>query len=111
MAWDNKGDRTPATQGSCPLPVLVGVRERQPVPGAPRERPERVVVVVQGHADLLQVVAALGAGRRVADLLHRRQEEADQHLGLQTGRPRSESACPCGTGYQRQVASRTRAGT
>ena len=37
-----------------------------------------VVVVVAGQSDLLEVVLALGAGRRLADLLYRGEQEADQ---------------------------------
>ena len=36
------------------------------------------LVVVKGDAELLQVVLALGAGGGLADLLHGRQEQADQ---------------------------------
>src|SRR5205814_414608 len=45
---------------------------------AVRERLVGVVVVVQGQADLLQVVLALGPHGGVADLLDGRQEQADQ---------------------------------
>ena len=38
----------------------------------------RVVVVVQGQADLLEVVGALDAGGGLADLLHGGQQQADQ---------------------------------
>jgi hypothetical protein len=34
---------------------------------------------VQGQADLLEVVLALGSRRRLADLLHGGQEQADEH--------------------------------
>jgi hypothetical protein len=35
-------------------------------------------MVEHGHADLMQIVLALHAGRRFADFLHRRQEQGDQ---------------------------------
>ena len=37
------------------------------------------MVVVQGQADLLEVVAALAAPRRLAGGLHGRQQQGDQH--------------------------------
>jgi hypothetical protein len=37
-----------------------------------------VVVIVQGEADLVEVVAALHAGRGFANLLHRGQQKPDQ---------------------------------
>ena len=42
------------------------------------ERAVRVVVVVQGQAELLEVVGAVHAAGGLADLLHRRQQQADQ---------------------------------
>jgi hypothetical protein len=39
----------------------------------------RVVVVVQGQADLLQVILALRAARRFAGLLHGRQQQCNQN--------------------------------
>src|SRR5262249_27766770 len=36
------------------------------------------VIVVQGQADLLEVIPALGVDRRLASLLDRRQQQADQ---------------------------------
>src|SRR5439155_21247642 len=39
----------------------------------------RVFEVVQGQANLLKVVLALSAGGRLADLLHRRQQQPDEH--------------------------------
>src|SRR5262249_37632325 len=53
-------------------------RRHAPVAAAAREDAERVVVVVEGEAQLLEVVAALDAGGGVADLLHRGYQEADQ---------------------------------
>jgi hypothetical protein len=41
--------------------------------------PERVVVIMGGQAQLLQVVAAPGAAGRLASGLHRRQEQRDKH--------------------------------
>src|SRR5205085_12350398 len=38
-----------------------------------------VVEAVQRQADLLQIVLAAGALRRLADLLHGRQQQSDQH--------------------------------
>ena len=54
-----------------------GVARRGIDPGGwePAVRP---FVVVQRQADLLEVVRALDARRRLADLLHGRQQEADQ---------------------------------
>ena len=43
-----------------------------------REFAEGVVVIVQPEAELLEVVGALGPGGGLADLLHRRQQQADQ---------------------------------
>ena len=39
----------------------------------------RVVVVVAGEGHLLEVVLTLQAGCRLANLLHRRQEQPDEH--------------------------------
>src|SRR5207249_960327 len=41
--------------------------------------PVGVVTVVGGQAELLEVVGALDAGGGLAHLLHRRQQQADQH--------------------------------
>ena len=38
----------------------------------------RVVIAVGGQADLLEVVGALDPAGGLADLLHRRQQQADQ---------------------------------
>ena len=40
--------------------------------------PQRIVVVVDGQADLLEIVLALRAGGGFADLLHGRNEQTDQ---------------------------------
>src|SRR5262249_47821079 len=58
-------------------PVDVG-RGRPPLPAPRGEVPQPVVVVVEGQADLLEVVGALDAGGGVADLLHCRQQKAHQ---------------------------------
>ena len=47
-------------------------------PFAPGERAEGALVVVQGQADLLQVVRALGAAGRLAGRLHGGQQQGDQ---------------------------------
>ena len=44
-----------------------------------REEAARVVEVMQGEADLLQVVFALDAIGGLAHLLHGRQQQADEH--------------------------------
>ena len=65
--------------------VLFDEREQfredaHPLPGTfHREGSEGVVVVVNAQADLLQVVGAIDAAGRFAHLLHRRQQQADQH--------------------------------
>src|SRR5262249_1421271 len=46
---------------------------------AGREVAAGVVMVVQGDAELLQIVDAYGAGGGFADLLHGRHKQADQH--------------------------------
>jgi hypothetical protein len=45
---------------------------------AGREPPEIRVVILQGDADLVQVVSALGAGGGLADFLHGGQQQANQ---------------------------------
>jgi hypothetical protein len=58
-----------------------------------------MVVVVQGHAELLEVVAALHACRCLANLLHGREKERnespddrddDQEFDETEGRPKQE---------------------
>src|SRR5262249_34854620 len=51
-----------------------GLETRDP---AGREHTEGVVIVVQRQPDLLEIVSALDAPRRLAGRLHRRQEQAD----------------------------------
>src|SRR5262249_38771335 len=46
--------------------------------GARREAAERFMVVVQGQADLLEVIAAAHAVGGLPDLLHGRQQQGDQ---------------------------------
>src|SRR5262249_32825592 len=46
---------------------------------ARRERAVGALVVEDRQAELLQIVRTLRPGRRLADLLHRRQQEPDQH--------------------------------
>src|SRR5262249_55085755 len=67
--------------------VLLDVRQDEAGPAdavaedflaAGRQRLIRVVVVVHGQAELLEVVLALDAGGGLAHLLHRRQQEPDQ---------------------------------
>src|SRR5262249_46653655 len=48
------------------------------VPPASREELVRVVVVVEGQADLLEIVGTLGPGRRLPHFLDGRQEQADE---------------------------------
>src|SRR5205085_10044042 len=43
------------------------------------EAPLRVVVIVQGETELLEVVAALSSCGGLTDLLNRRQQQAHQH--------------------------------
>src|SRR5262249_33438591 len=43
-----------------------------------RQRAERVVVVMAGPAELLEVVGALDASGSLADLLHRGQQQANE---------------------------------
>ena len=59
-----------------PGPGAVGVRRVGGV--ARREATRAIVVVVQRKPDLLHVVLALQPARRLAHLLHRRQEQPDQ---------------------------------
>ena len=58
----------------------VGCPVDEPAPGgvAHRERPEGVVIVVEGDPDLFQVVDALDARARLARRLHRRQQQGNQ---------------------------------
>src|SRR5262249_6107421 len=82
--------------------VLFDIRQEQPRPGAPAAATRcdpgagggpdlraalsfppgqlgvGVVVIVHGQADLFEVVGAVHAGGRLADLLRRRQEQAKQ---------------------------------
>ena len=46
---------------------------------AGREGPQRIVIVLQGDADLLEVVAALRPPGRLAGHLHGGQQQRDQH--------------------------------
>jgi hypothetical protein len=39
----------------------------------------RTLVIVQGQADLLEMIAALNASCRLAGRLHRRQQQANQN--------------------------------
>ena len=61
-------------------PVQVGpagaVRQHQ---AAWREKGVNIVIMMAGQRELLEVVAALHAAGRLADLLHRRQDQPDQH--------------------------------
>src|SRR5262249_13454699 len=62
---------------------LVAERVRRPRVEGEVVRPRRqelvhVVVMVDGDADLLEVVSTLGAGGGFANLLHRRHQQADQ---------------------------------
>ena len=64
--------------------LLVAVRVGRPRVGGEVEAPGRepavgAVVVVEGQADLLQVVLAAQPGGGLADLLHGGQEQADEH--------------------------------
>ena len=43
-----------------------------------REHVEGVVIVVERQPELLQVVLALGASRRLTSLLNRREQQGDQ---------------------------------
>jgi len=73
------------------VPLLdVGQNQRRPCPVAlaavavgahlaGREFTVGVVVTVEGQADLLEVIAALHSIGRLAHLLHRGQQQADQH--------------------------------
>src|SRR5262249_9069564 len=54
---DGRGDAVPRTGGEIPL---------------------RAVEIVQGQAELLEVVLAADAGGRLSDLLHRGQQDAQQ---------------------------------
>src|SRR5262249_52840336 len=76
----------------APTPVLLGgdaravgvypgagTGVRVPVFAAVGEHAVGVVVSVKGEADLLEVVGALDAVGRLADLLHGRQQQRDQH--------------------------------
>ena len=56
-----------------------GSRRRSLEDVAGGEKPLRVVVEVQGQADLVQVVLAAGLVRRLTDFLHRGQQQADEH--------------------------------
>src|SRR4029453_4930135 len=49
------------------------------IDGERRKSIERVVVIVEGQPDLLQIVLALGAAGRLPRLLHGRQQERDEH--------------------------------
>src|SRR5262249_39188244 len=60
--------------------LAVGVgRGRVPLPAARREIAVGVVVGVKGEADLLEVVLAAEARGGLADLLHRGDQQGDQH--------------------------------
>src|SRR5262249_16744982 len=54
------------------------VRDRVPTPPPCREVVVGAVVVVEGQADLLELVRALHARGGLADLLHGRQHQADE---------------------------------
>src|SRR5262249_19810997 len=58
--------------------VLEGPRRVLQLHVARGEAAKGVVVAVAGDANLLEIVEALDAGRRLADFLHRRQEQADE---------------------------------
>src|SRR5262249_49515028 len=64
--------------------VIVPARAREGVVGvaapddAARQTPGDVVIVVKGEPELLQVIGALHAIGRLAHLLHRGQQQADE---------------------------------
>ena len=60
--------RTEAARVAAAEPAELG---RHPAHGT--------VEILRGQSDLLQVVLALGAPRRTAGRLHRRQQQGDQH--------------------------------
>src|SRR5207253_2777395 len=67
----------PAARLAAPR-AAVGVADPAPAPTSARESLVGVVVAVTGQADLLEVVQALVAVGRLADLLHRRDEQANE---------------------------------
>ncbi len=59
--------------------ILDAGRTERPFDPTRRESAVRVFKVVQGQADVLQIAAALNAVGGLAYLLHRRQQDADEH--------------------------------